>query len=242
MINPFTKAISKGSRQDDGLPENEQRRAFMRYAGASVAATALLASACSSDETLNPQTGSRGARLGDTVKLGSGDIAVLNYAYALEQLEAAFYIQAINAGKLSGDEFLLLVDIRDHEIAHREFFKKALGSAAIPDLTPDFSSIDFSSRIGILSAAQAFEDLGVMAYNGAGRYLTTPLYLTLAGKIVSVEARHAAYIRETLMTNNFSNSVTPDFALDVAKKPSEVLSMAGKFILEKVDLTGSGLM
>jgi hypothetical protein len=41
-----------------------------------------------------------------------------------------------------------------------------------------------------------FEDLGVAAYNGAGKYLTSADYLTVAGKIVSVEARHAAAIRD----------------------------------------------
>ncbi|HWV65036.1 ferritin-like domain-containing protein [Chitinophaga sp.] len=29
------------------------------------------------------------------MSLGSGDVAVLNYAYALEQLEAAFYTQVV---------------------------------------------------------------------------------------------------------------------------------------------------
>ena len=48
----------------------------------------------------------------------------------------------------------------------------------------------------ILKNAEMFEDLGVSAYNGAGKYLTSATNLTLAGKIVSVEARHAAAIRD----------------------------------------------
>ncbi len=241
MFHFIAKATSEGKRQDDTLPENQQRRTFLRYAGASALVTTALVTGCTDREDVGPN--GRGARVeADAVMLGSGDVAVLNYAYALEQLEAAFYIQVIQSGKLMGDELNLITDIRDHEVAHREFFKNALGAAAIKGLTPDFSSIDFSNRLGILSAAQAFEDLGVNAYNGAGRYLKSADYLTLAGKIVSVEARHASLIRDLLINNNFSNSVDPMNALDQAKAPSEVLSIAGKFIKDKIDLTGSGLM
>jgi rubrerythrin len=238
MFHFFAKAT--GTRRDDQLPENDQRRTFLRYAGASALVTTALVSGCTDHNDVGPQ--GRGARVAaDAVMLGTGDVAVLNYAYALEQLEAAFYVQVIQSGKLTGDELALMTDIRDHEVAHREFFRKALGSAAIKDLTPDFSSIDFSNRLGILAAAQAFEDLGVNAYNGAGKYIKSADYLTLAGKIVSVEARHAAFIRDLLINNNFSNSVDSN-ALDMAKAPSEVLSIAGKFIKDKIDLTGSGLM
>ncbi|WP_315822624.1 ferritin-like domain-containing protein [Paraflavitalea speifideaquila] len=63
------------------------------------------------------------------INLGSGDIGILNYAYALEQLEAAFYLQVIMTpfSGITATETALLTDIRDHEVAHREFFKKALG-------------------------------------------------------------------------------------------------------------------
>jgi hypothetical protein len=54
-----------------------------------------------------------------------------------------------------------------------------------------------------MAAAQTFEDTGVAAYNGAGRYLTNNAFLALAGKIVSVEARHAALIRDMNKYNSF---------------------------------------
>jgi hypothetical protein len=130
------------------------------------------------------------------VNLGGGDIGILNYAYALEQLEAAFYTKVIASpyASMAQAEATLLTDIRDHEIAHREFFKAALGSNAIGALEVNFTSIDFTSRTSVLATAKAFEDLGVTAYNGAGQLITDPNYLGLAGKIVSVEARHAALI------------------------------------------------
>ena len=102
--------------------------------------------------------------------LGEGDVGVLNYAYALEQLEAAFYTQVIDTpySGITEDETSWLTDIRDHEIAHRDFLKDALADGAIPDLEVDFSAVDFSSRDSVLNTAKTFEDLGVAAYNGAG--------------------------------------------------------------------------
>ena len=59
-----------------------------------------------------------------------GDAGILNYAYALERLEAAFYTQVIAtaySGLVAGsDEEAMLRDIRDHEIAHREFSRPRL--------------------------------------------------------------------------------------------------------------------
>lgn len=84
----------------------------------------------------------------------------------------------------------------------------ALGTNAIKALTPDFSTINFGDRMSVLNAAQAFEDLGVQAYNGAGRCITNVDYLTLAVKTVSVEARHTALIRNLISYNSFVCPVT----------------------------------
>ena len=82
------------------------------------------------------------------VDLGSGDIGILNYAYALEQLEAAFYLKVVTSyyDGATEKEKKYLTDVCAHEIAHREFFKNALGDKAIGELQFDFSSIDFKSR------------------------------------------------------------------------------------------------
>ncbi len=112
---------------------------------------------------------------------------------------------------------------------------------AIPALEVDFSSIDFSSRSSVLTTAQTFEDLGVSAYNGAGQLLENADYLTLAGKIVSVEARHAAAIRSTNSdspTAFASNQVVDSNGLDAARSPREVLTMASAFITTPIDASG----
>ena len=207
-----------------------QRRSFFKYAGASAAGIALVAAGCKKDRDQD-----------HGLRLGEGDIGILNYAYALEQLEAAFYTKVAdtpNSG-LSSSEAALFVDIRDHEIAHREFFKAALRDKAIIPLEVDFGAINFTSRDSILSTAKAFEDLGVSAYNGAGRLIKNPEYLLLAGKIVSVEARHAALIRDLISNGSFAdNSVVDSNGLDTSRSPGQVLSIAQAYIKTPISITG----
>lgn len=219
------------------LPDVQDQRAMSRrkFLGYSGAATALVVGliACDKNDDNMPSSG---------INLGSGDKGILNYAYALEQLEAAFYAKVLMSPYSGGSaaELALLADIRDHEIAHREFFKNALGADAIQALEVDFSAINFTSRDSVLAAAKTFEDLGVAAYNGAGKLITTPAYLTLAGKIVSVEARHAAYIRDIITPGSFAdNTVIDANGLDKAMMPADVLVAANTYLKTKV--TGKDL-
>lgn len=203
------------------------RRKFMRSAGLAGATIAFVAAACHKD---SPSVNSG-------VNLGSGDVGILNYAYALEQLEAAFYTQVVATpyAGISADEKIFMTDIRDHEIAHREFFKKAIGTAAIPALEVNFTSINFTSRASVLGTAMAFEDLGVSAYDGAGYLFKDANYLLLAGKIVSVEARHAALIRELLNPNSFLGDQIDANSVNISRSPTEVLAIAGAYIKTKIN-------
>jgi hypothetical protein len=207
------------------------RRRFFGYAGA-LAGAGLL-------------TGIGGCKKSDNgsgIDLGSGDIGILNYAYALEQLEAAFYIQITQLPYvgITPAEQAYLNDIGAHEVAHREFFKAALGSNAIQSLTPNFSSVDFHDRTSVLTTARTFEDLGVSAYNGAGKLFSNTTdgakYLGLAGKIVSVEARHAAIIRELLYPDTFADTtiLDPVNRIDMAREPNDVLAIAGAYLYESL--------
>lgn len=215
------------------------RRKFLSYAGLSAAGMVVLA--CQDPYlALNKQRPPDNLpnknphdKPKERVNLGSGDIGILNYAYALEQLEAAFYIQVLTTpySGITAKEMEYLTDIRDHEIAHREFFRNVLGARAIGSLGVDFSSIMFSSRDSVLGTAKAFEDLGVSAYNGAGQLIADPNYLLYAGKIVSVEARHAAAIRDLISCGSFADStVVNAMGLDVVRSPQEVLAIAKTYI------------
>ncbi|KQS31006.1 hypothetical protein ASG33_11625 [Dyadobacter sp. Leaf189] len=215
--------------------EKVNRRYFLRSAGVA-AATGAFIMGCTLDDHNLP---------GEVVDLGTGDIGILNYAYALEQLEAAFYTQVMMSpyAGMTDEEKMILTDIMYHEIVHRQFFKAALGAAAIKGLTPNFDGIDFNSRASVLGAAKLFEDTGVQAYNGAGNLIENVNYLLIAGKIVSVEARHAAAIRDLLNPNSadFSGDdvVDPATGFDKAVKPGVILPAVQPFV--KNTISGSGL-
>lgn len=230
MEKPTQKQEQQEAKKGSGIVV-PQRRMFLRYAGATALATSLLLTTTSCDDdddgTMTPDP--------DTVDLGSGDPGILNYAYALEQLEAAFYTQVVaqSLGMFSQSEQQIMQDLKGHENIHRDFLKAALGSAAIPDLEVDFSSVNFNDKASILATAKTFEDLGVAAYNGAGQYLEDAGFLTLAGKIVSVEARHAAVIRDLISNGTFSDSAD-NKGLDPAMMPADVLQAAAPFIVTKI--------
>ena len=237
------KIIKQGSEGSELNFAQNSRRSFLKWSSA--AALTAFAFGALNPESLTAKTAFAGLPIDDdkagAVDLGKGDFGVLNYAYALEQLEAAFYTQVVSTpyARMTTAERAILTDIRDHEIAHREFFKVALGKKAIPALSANFTAINFNSRESVLGTAKTFEDLGVSAYNGAGQLLKNVDYLLLAGKIVSVEARHAATIRDLLqpMSSFFSgDDVTePSKGLDMAKLPAEVLAAAAPFINGKID-------
>lgn len=222
------------------------RKRFLKYAGTSAATVLAFGfTACRDD---NPMGMDDDENENQMVNLGSGDLGVLNYAYALEQLEAAFYIAVLDSAYsgMSAEEGQIIEDLRDHEVAHRDWFQAAISSVApegiIPGLTPDFSSVDFSDRSSVLGTAQAFEDLGVSAYNGAGQLIENTDYLVEAGKIVSVEARHAAAIRSLIGSSNTSfagDDIIDGNGLEMTRTPNDVLGIAQSFITEQID--GSNL-
>lgn len=229
--------MSNKLKEDEPIPAQTEtrplsRRKFFGIMGAG-SAMVVAAASCRKDHWHPGKGHGNGG-----VDLGSGDTGILNYAYALEQLEAAFYIQVIKTPYhgINDMERMYLTDIMYHEIAHREFLKAALSSMAIPGLEVDFSKIDFKSRDSVLGTAKAFEDLGVSAYNGAGQLITNPDYLALAGKIVSVEGRHAAWIRDMITANSFAGPDVVDMnGLDVERNPNDVLAIAGAYIKTKID-------
>jgi hypothetical protein len=219
-------------RSGDQLLQPTTRRRFLGLlaVGGSVLMLPSVFTACSDDDSItDPFTDPSRYRL-DL----SNDTGILNYAYALEQLEAAFYTAALaSAGfaALSTAEKEVLQDLQKHEVIHREFFKQLLGSAALPGIGFKTTTVNAktASRDVLLSTSQLLEDTGVAAYNGAGKYLTVAANLLVAGKIVSVEARHAAAIRDIRDGTNgrlFAGDdvVNATTGLDVKSEPSTVLT------------------
>jgi hypothetical protein len=244
---PAGSATADGATPDAavrGAASARTRRDFLRAAGAGGAA--MMIAACAEDPTraVAPGVPNQFTIVNGAIQLDfSQDIDVVNYAYALEQLEAAFYTQVVaNAAFTSifpTNEQIILRDLRDHEVVHRDFFSAAIvalagAGARIPNLTVDFSSVNFANRASVLTTARTFEDLGVGAYNGAGRYFKNAALLTVAGKIVSVEARHAAAIRDLLNPRNGGPDGFAPAPFDPALPPAQVLAAADPFIVENI--------
>lgn len=135
---------------------------------------------------------------------------VLNFALTLEYLEYHFYNHALLAAPgliPAGAPTMAITTIRDHEKAHVDLLKTALGADARTPL--EYANFDFtaggafgmvySDYVTFLKVATAFEDTGVRAYKGQAPVLKQNPVLTTALQIHSVEARHAAHIR--LMLN-----------------------------------------
>jgi hypothetical protein len=218
----------------DLLFQRTTRRRFLGMLGAAGTIVLLpnVFTACSDGDGLTAPTL-------DPARLDlSSDTGILNYAYALEQLEAVFYTTASTSQgykALNTAEKEAFDDLRKHEVIHREFFKQALGTAAIPSIAFNATTVTsmMTDRATLLASAQFLEDTGVSAYNGASKYLSSAVNLLLAAKIESVEARHAAAVRDIRDGTNgklFAGDdiVTPD-GLDATAEPSAVLdAMTGR--------------
>lgn len=124
----------------------------------------------------------------------AGDAQVFNFVLMLDQIEAAFYRAAAEAGKLTGElrEFAEVVGGQERQ--HVAFLEKALGAAARKPPRLRFGDAVVRPA-AFVDAAVVLEDLSVAAYNGQAANLT-PGGLAAAARIVSVEARHAAWIRD----------------------------------------------
>jgi rubrerythrin len=136
-------------------------------------------------------------------------VDVLNFALTLEELEAEFYVMGTNAaGLIPASDRQIFTTIRDHEVAHVQFLRNALGSQAVAKPTFDFTAggmfTPFTDYEQFKALSQAFEDTGVRAYKGqAPALLVSRPVLRAALTIHSVEARHASEVRR--LRGNFTD-------------------------------------
>ena len=124
------------------------------------------------------------------------DVKILNFALVLERLQAAFYRESLERASLTGELLEFAETVGEHERAHVDFLEKALGDAAGPPPRLDLRAATQDAQ-AFGSTARVLEDTGVSAYNGQAANLTKKA-LGAAAEIVSVEGRHAAWIRDIL--------------------------------------------
>jgi rubrerythrin len=167
--------------------------------------------------------------------LSASDIDILNYALVLEYLQAAFYTEAERNGALKGKAAQAATVVGATERAHVKAFRKLLGSQGVKQPLFDFQGTTGQQQ-AFLKTAVALEDLAVAAYKGQAPKLQSNAVLAAAIGIHSVEARHAAWMRELF-------GITPAVhAFDQPASRAQVTRLVAstKFIASKPRVQGSG--
>jgi rubrerythrin len=212
------------------------RRTFLRLVGLGGALALLpgFVTACGTDAATAPTDGIAGSGNPLVIDFAEGDVAILQFAFVLEQIEADFYSRLVNAfgtSNITASEQAVLTEIRNHELAHREFLRGTLGANADMTVTSTFRGLSFTDRTAVLAAARDLEDVGIATYNGAAQYLTVPDNLLAFGKIVSVEARHAATIRDLIEPRTGSFALK---AADEVFRPAKVAPVVQNLLVDKL--------
>jgi rubrerythrin len=135
-------------------------------------------------------------RLTDAAQPSQADLNALNLLLLVEYTENAFYGEALRRGRLRGEVREYARTVAEQEREHLEFVRSALGGRAEDEPRFEFGEKTADPQ-AFATAAGDLEDLSVAAYNGQGTNVS-PETLAAAAKIVSVEARHAAWIRSVV--------------------------------------------
>ena len=122
------------------------------------------------------------------------DAQILNLVLGLEYLEEAFYADAIKRGALGGELLEFANVVGGHEQEHVAYVRGALGTHAAKRPRFAFGQATASPKAFVRNAV-ALEDTMVGAYNGQATNLT-PARSQPPRASLSVEARHAAWIRD----------------------------------------------
>ncbi|KAI4106411.1 MAG: hypothetical protein L6R37_002209 [Teloschistes peruensis] len=162
------------------------------------------------------------------------DGIILNYALTLEYLERKFYQEAL--ANITQAEFVAagfkdpfyanLKEIYVDEQTHVKFLSDALTAAKItPTVELQYTfPVEKKDVLGFVTLSSVLEGVGVSAYLGAAASIMNKDYLTAAGSILTVEARHTSYIRASLGESPFPAPF--DTPLDF----NQVYSLAAPFI------------
>ena len=217
------------------------RRAFMANS-AKAGGGALALSAAGGGTAMASGDGESASDESSDKKEGISDVDILNFALTLEKLEFTFYkegLEKFSDAQIGGSKaaeraggFALggsirnrLENVRDHEKKHVEVLTaviKALDGEPVSGLEFQFPYETFDEFIGL---AATIESHGVDAYAGAAPFIQTDLLVPTALGIHSVEANHAAYLRDLSGENPVPQAFNTPAAM------SSVVARASPFIV-----------
>ncbi|KAL8782174.1 MAG: hypothetical protein Q9213_005610 [Squamulea squamosa] len=160
------------------------------------------------------------------------DAIILNYALTLEYLERKFYQeglanytrgQFVEAG-FEDPFYDNLKEIYFDEQTHVSFISDALKAAGVTPTVELKYTFGTTNPLQFVTLSSVLEGVGVSAYTGAAKDIVNKDYLTAAGSILAVEARHTSYIRASLGESPFPNP------FDTPLGYNKVFSLAAPFI------------
>jgi hypothetical protein len=124
----------------------------------------------------------------------SQDARILNFLLVLEELQLALYTAALHGRALSGDLLTFARTAHPQEREHVALLRARLGRSARPAPRFEVAHVTQDAR-RFRAAAIQVEETTAAAYIGQGASLTRDAMLD-AARIVAVEARHAAWVRD----------------------------------------------
>ncbi len=151
------------------------------------------------------------------------DVDILNFGLRFERLQATFYTEAEELGTIatmSPEKRRWAQTLGAHERAHVAIIKQVLGDAAGKKPFFNFRG-NTESEEAFTRTAVAMEDLTTALLTGVTPVLHSRALVAAAFSLLTVEARHAAWIR-------FINGHTPaPAAFDVRKSEAAILKAVG---------------
>jgi hypothetical protein len=137
------------------------------------------------------------ASVAEGAELDANDTDVLNFDLTFEHLQASFYDEALRFGALSDETARWARVIGAHEQAHVEILNDALGRRAVDKPFFDFQGVTEDEE-AFTKTAVAMEDLTTELLIGQLNEVRTPSLVSALFSLLSVEARHAAWVRHAV--------------------------------------------
>jgi rubrerythrin len=130
-------------------------------------------------------------------ELDPDDTDVLNFDLTFEYLQAGFYDEALRFGALGEETTRWARVIGAHEQAHVEILSEVLGRQAVKKPFFDYQGVTEDEE-AFTQTAVAMEDLTTGLLIGQLTEVRAPDLVSALFSLLSVEARHAAWVRHVV--------------------------------------------